>query len=394
MNSLYTNVDYSIAQNSAQFLPKIQPARSFSAMLATQGDQPSPQSATGSSSSQPSSLVHLGSISKDKPTISHLLINHPEYKSRCWSIVHDPINQDKPFRSLLPDQDVWLDPRTLELVLDKETRQPNQDRTAGMGASQSENLYTAPKADTSLTGQELASGLNHAQEQNKPDRFAQPPNSLLAPAFSFASPTLENQPGATTTTTMALSQAVAAYRGQPYSSLDCYELVVQGLKDMGIQYSGRQGLQKALITQARANNLPLNAYLTGEGLIDSLGRSVAQQTIMPAPANIGQQTQDLLTDLQGHLEPGLILSFSTQYHGHTGVISVHQDQWTFINSGRIDNSVHPGENGKQVGEEDLFQELKNWLQKAADNKTHLQVTLGRLEQEKLASFSKPIHEQA
>jgi hypothetical protein len=90
----------------------------------------------------------------------------------------------------------------------------------------------------------------------------------------------------------------------------------------------------------------------------------------------------------------MILSFSTRNRGHTGVISFHQGQWTFINSGQIDNSVHPGENGQQVGEEGLGQELANWIERAARENSELQITVGRLEPEKLASYQSPGNRRA
>ena len=330
---------------------------------------------------QKQSLVHLGSLSPAQPTVSHLIVDHPEYKQDCWSIVHDPINSNKHFRELPASQDVWLNPATREIIFEPD-QQHNGSRTAKMDAPEAtvatQSQETAsPTVYTSKTQEEVTDQDHHVQAA---------PSSFLAPAFSFTSPTLEDREQSALTSSQALSQAVAAYQGQPYSDLDCYELVVQGLKDLGIQYSGQQGLQNALIQEAKANNLPLNALLTGEGLISSLGSPIAESQISPHKDEILSQAEGLLASWQDRLEPGMIISFSTQSRGHTGVLSRHGNRWTFINSGRIDNSVHPGEDGQQVGEEDLLQELANWMHRAADEDSQVQITVGRLEQEKVASY--------
>lgn len=330
---------------------------------------------------QKQSLVHLGRLSPAQPTVSHLIVNHPEHKEDCWSIVHDSINSNKHFRQLPANQDVWLNPATREIVFD-----PDQQHN-GSQAAQMQVPETVPALGREKTSSPTAYTSAHQEAATEQDRHVQPaPSSFLAPAFSFTSPTLEDREQSALTSTQALSKAVAAYRGQPYSELDCYELVVQGLKDLGVQYSGQQGLQNALIQEAKANNLPLNALLTGEGLISSLGNPVAESRVTPHKDEIDSQAKDLLASWQDRLEPGMIVSFSTQSRGHTGVLSSHEDRWTFINSGRIDNSVHSGEDGQQVGEEDMLRELVNWMHRAADDKSHLQVTVGRLEQEKIASY--------
>jgi hypothetical protein len=319
------------------------------------------------------------------------LVNHPEYGSECWSIVHNPINQNKPFRCLLPDQDVWLDPATMEVVLDhRHNPVPERKEESKVSA-----VPEQPKKITDVpeTMQEIKSS---ASNNGGTEHLV--PSTILAPAFSFTSPTLEQrgQPVAFSQSLpqTSLSQAVAAYRGQPYSSMDCYELVVQGLRDLGVQYSGQQGLQHALIREAKAKNLPLNALLTGEGLTSSLGRTIAELQVTPEDNGLSEQAEQVLASIQSRLEPGMILSFSTRNRGHTGVISFHQGQWTFINSGQIDNSVHPGEKGQLVGEEGLSQELANWIERAARENSELQITVGRLEPEKLASYHSPAKRRA
>ncbi|MGM0539892.1 MAG: hypothetical protein ACQERT_11885 [Thermodesulfobacteriota bacterium] len=385
MNTLYTAIQNQPGDAHGVPAPrKALSGRFQSALWAEQA-----QTAAAESEKKNPSLVHLGQLSAEDPTVSHLLVRNPDYTSDCWSIVHNSMNQTKSFRQLLPGQDVWLNPDTQEIILDGE-RQDSGHMDADI-----KNASRAPDRAPENDPFNGSSSDNSTKPPESPDYPARPtPADFLSPAFSFTDPTLEdkNQPQASSA--FSLSQAVAAYRGQPYSSLDCYELVVQGLKDLGLKYSGQQGLQKALIQEAKANNLPLNALLTGEGLISSLGQPVAETSFTPEKDGVRQQAEKVLASWQDRLEPGMILSFSTRNRGHTGVLSSHQNQLTFINSGQIDNSIHPGENGQQVGEEDLLNELVNWMQRAAEEKSHLQITVGRLEKEKIAAYQSPASRKA
>jgi hypothetical protein len=83
------------------------------------------------------------------------------------------------------------------------------------------------------------------------------------------------------------------------------------------------------------------------------------------------------------LSEGLILSFSTPTRGHTGIVSRQGEDWTYINSGLIDNQVSPGRVSERVGEEFLKKEIKNWFVLAADRKEPLTVTLGHLDKDQL-----------
>jgi hypothetical protein len=78
------------------------------------------------------------------------------------------------------------------------------------------------------------------------------------------------------------------------------------------------------------------------------------------------------------LQKGLILSFSTPTRGHTGVVSRQGDEWTYINSGLIDNQVTSGRISERVGEEHLKAEIKNWLTLAEDRNESITVTLGQV----------------
>jgi hypothetical protein len=64
-------------------------------------------------------------------------------------------------------------------------------------------------------------------------------------------------------------------------------------------------------------------------------------------------------------------------------VSQQNNQWTFINSGRLDNPVVSNNVRRGVGEEILHEEIRNWFRLAQARKETLSVTLGRLEQEKI-----------
>lgn len=65
-------------------------------------------------------LVHLGVISSSHPTVSHLLIKHPEYGKDCWKIIHSDINKDKPYTRIPEGTHICLDPKSKEIIWDYE----------------------------------------------------------------------------------------------------------------------------------------------------------------------------------------------------------------------------------------------------------------------------------
>ncbi|MCF8030963.1 MAG: hypothetical protein K9K39_08720 [Desulfohalobiaceae bacterium] len=290
-------------------------------------------------------LVRLGTITEETPTVSHMLMQYSGDSEQCWDIVHDPVNRDKPFRDMSRGETVWLDPGSKEIVFGEN---PGAEPNAAHGSP-------SPAPDT-------VSDLFH-DEQSRTS-------------------------GMPTLSTGNLNQAVTSYSGTPYSRLDCYELVVQGLKDMGVDYSGRKGLQHQLMQRARQEERAPNAYLTGEGLIRSLGSRVFQQDVSGISHPEGT-ARELMRSLGNRLEPGMILSLSTPSGGHTGVISRKDGQWTFINSGRIQHAVD-GENIRHgVAEEDLHSELAGWLERAGEKGQSLSISVGRLSPDKLSRFTDP-----
>lgn len=60
--------------------------------------------------------ILLGTISADLPTVSHLLVRHPEYGAACWEIIHAANNRDKPYTRIPPGTEIYLDPSTREIT--------------------------------------------------------------------------------------------------------------------------------------------------------------------------------------------------------------------------------------------------------------------------------------
>jgi len=314
----------------------------------------------GSSSDAPSGcgrtgagLIHIGTISRENPTASHLLISHPDLRNDCWEIIHSEANAQKAFRTLHEGEDIFIDPATREVVWDRREVSLSQSAASGMAVS------SKPVPGEFVVAQERTSS-----EQTK---------NITAGIASA-------DPGSG-----SLAAVLSQHIGTPYERLDCYELVVEGLKEMGVRYGGKGGLQTHLIHAAVEKGLPMNAYLTGNGLIEASSTTVFDRTITGRDG-AQRRAAEIWKDLEPRLEQGLIVSFSTGDKGHTGVVSRYNDTWTFLNSGDIDNDVRSTVRRKGVGEEDLKSEISNWLRRARQSGDPLRIALGRLDRGKLASF--------
>jgi hypothetical protein len=84
-------------------------------LFARQFDQMLEKSAYGQSAKarQP---VHLGTITRDQPTVSHLLADHQSYGSECWEIIHSGQNHNKPYTRIPEGTEIFLDPQTREIT--------------------------------------------------------------------------------------------------------------------------------------------------------------------------------------------------------------------------------------------------------------------------------------
>lgn len=309
------------------------PGTSFEALLSRAGGEQGV-------AEQDNGLIRLGSLSRENPTVSHLIMNNPQLREKCWEIVHDPVNRDKPFRDMQRGDTIWIDPQSREIV--REAQNPGEARPANDSTTAASSL----SLDSGSSGHSFPSLQQPSQD---------------------------------------LEQAMQRYMGAPYSRYDCYELVVQGLQDIGLRYYGEEGLQNDLIHSALGEDKSLNANLTGEGLIRSLSERVLhrnyEQVQQPE-----QKAHELMRSLEEELEQGMLFSVSLDDRGHTGVVSKHEDRWTLINSGRTEYSVRGGLTQHGVDEEDLHRELSKWFRRAGERGQSLSVSLGKLSQERLGQY--------
>jgi hypothetical protein len=282
----------------------------------------------------------LGEISKSHPTVSHLLIDHPEYQKSCWKIIHSEQNRHKPYTKIVEGTKIYINATNLDISWDK---------------------VTAKTDDREM----LEPNILQSEIQTDND------TSLKVNSFS------EN-----------FVDAVKQSLGEKYDQIDCYELVVQGLRKLGYRYGGYGGIKETLINMALSKGESINTYLSGEGLIEASGTPQYVKSI-----DVFSDHQDnanaIMKEMLPVIKPGQILSFSTPSRGHTGIIASKGDQWTYVNSGILDNNVNRSVQRKGVGEESLPLEILNWVKIAARKKESLIITLGRLDEEKLEKY-KPI----
>lgn len=301
-------------------------------------------------------LVHLGVISRENPTVSHLLISHPDYGGDCWKIIHSEVNAQKAFRSIREGEDIFIDPVTREVVWGRgphfRPEKPSPERTASAGSP-------PPDPDAVPVRQQPAP-LVTRQKAAGPGR-----SDAVSPA--------------------RLATVLERHIGTSYERLNCYELVVAGLEEMGVRYGGPGGMQNYLINAAVSQGLPMNAYLTGNGLIEASAATVYDRTFSRVSGS-RNEAEELWNEIEPCLEKGLILSFSTGERGHTGVVSRYGETWTFLNSGDMDHDVRSATRRKGVGEEDLRSEIENWIRRAGRRGKPLRIALGRLTPHKLAAF--------
>ncbi len=299
----------------------------------------------GKQNSSKTPPVSLGTINSETPTVSHLLKNHPDYKDTIWKTLALEVNQGKSFNQIPTGTRIYIDSQSGSITWDG----------------------TPPPPKTQ-------------QFDNSPLPGPAGKTPFLAP------------PSKADENSANLTDAVQPYIGKSYKEIDCYALLVEGLKNMGIPYSGKTGLQGTLISMAKAKGLPANAYLNGEGIVEAAGSKVLSHSVNNVE-NWTEEAGKVINRMSGLLQKGQILSFSTPTRGHTGIISQHNNQWTFINSGRMDNPVEKAASSREVGEEDLIHEIENWFKTAKRNNEPLLVTLGQLEADKIRNRFNPDFQQ-
>ncbi len=362
------------------------------------------------------SAVFLGQISKSSPTVSHLMVKNRQIGNRSWDIIHSPINRNKSYTSIRPGTEIFLDPSNNEIFLGKNelsslAKSSKVSPISSPARKAAANISLGTLGSDALTVSHLLARSEFSDEKwqilslpvNANKNFRHIPAGSpvhinretkeicwdAAPSPSNPPPTLFAEEKIATLPTQKaenLSTAVRQFIGTPYSKIDCYGLVVRGLKNIGIQYEGKNGLYHRLTDMAKARGLAPNAYLTGEGLVAAAGSRVLYEAfpVITRPDFAARQT---LEKMSGLLERGQILSFSTPTRGHTGIISRQPDgEWTFINSGRMDHPVTPTQTSKEVGEEALLAELTNWFRLARQRRESLTVTLGTIDPGRIRSL--------
>ncbi len=365
--------------------------------------------------------IKLGSLSGNNKSVAQLLLNNPELKAKTWSIIHNPVNRNKAFNQIAAGKTIyfnqktqelhWSDSRNTRLLNPSAINLDQDDRTTGV-AQTAQTKHTA----TSDTGQKLVLGQinqtnptisnllsqqNHYRSQrwdiihsevNKDKEFTKIPTDTVIYIDSKTKELSWNQTAHNNVVENTdnkkilaekLDDAVKPFMGTEYKHLDCYTLVVNGLENMGIRYRGKGSISSQLLQRAELDGRSSHAYFTGEGLTEALGNKVYTKAISKIE-NIPQQSQSVFQEMKNLMQKGDILSFSLKTRGHTGIISHNNEQWTYINSGRMDHSISNSAPRHGVGEESLLSEINNWIKLAQKNNEALQITVGRLDKQKLA----------
>ncbi len=385
----------------------------------------------------------LGTISNQTPTVSELVMNDHRLRSRGWDIINAEINAEKPWTSIPTGTAVYYHPATRELLWKGAGSGPEAageaaelqrveaaHQAAGREAETEETVLGTLSAATPTVSHLLAasplkekmwqilnlpvntardfsaipagavihynssSGELHWQNPQQSRSLVKdgagnrdlPPSAPLFPSIATREPAAEETPSPSRQQPVDLSAAVRQFIGTPYTEMDCYSLVVKGLKSLGVRYGGEHGLYRQLTAKAKAQGLPENAFLNGEGLVAATGRRVLHHSFprVADPATAASRTFDTMKQV---LAKGQILSFSTPTRGHTGIIAQqHNGEWTFINSGRMDHPITQTRTSREVGEERLVDELQNWFALARRRNEPLTITLGQVEQERMAAL--------
>lgn len=125
-----------------------QAGQSRASAFARQFDQMLEKSAYGQSA-EARHPVYLGTITREQPTVSHVLAGHEGYGNDCWEIIHSGQNQDKPYTRIPEGTEIFLDPQTREITWEGD-HVPGHDRSSlpadGFAASQAYGFGDAPNS--------------------------------------------------------------------------------------------------------------------------------------------------------------------------------------------------------------------------------------------------------
>ncbi len=423
-----SNINNDLRNNMSRPAPvPIVPGDNFQKILQSQKNKTVPISLpSGNADQKLDHKVFLGVINKNHPTVSHLLTQSQAFKEEAWNILLSDINKDKPFNKIPKGSEIEINQQTNEITWHKATKKPptmNAEILAKQDLNDNGEIiigqichkmptvshllrhnklyhddawniilsdinrdkpFTSLRSGTTITINPKTFELSF---NNNGHKIAHSPKTINPAAQEILHIANNNFLAANKNFSQHLVESVRPYIGRPYKQIDCYGLLVRGLKNQGIQYGGTGGLRESLEQIALQHGRPLNAYQNGEGLIKAAGKTIFARSFnqVTQPNNLAKQT---FTEINPHLQEGMILSFSTPSRGHTGIIACHKGQWTYINSGLIDHQVNPGNLSRGVGEEVLEGEIADWFNLAKDRKESLQVTMGMLDENKLRFFNK------
>ena len=326
---------------------------------------------TASENSSDNQRICLGRLSPEYPTVSHLLYAS-SHKDKCWNILACEVNADKPFTRIPSGTTIFMDIHTSEILWGSAVSESP--------ANMLNEKKQIPENKPSVTAMSPDRNMDVGEENT--------PSDCLSENVEEKTPILSSvMPEKLPPSSPGLDQAVGAFIGTSYSRMNCYELVVGGLKRMGVQYGGAHGLSRHLVQQAYREGKSSYSLHSGEGLIRAIGSDVFMETI-PRVTRVNSQARTVMKKMTDVLQEGQILSFSTPTRGHTGVISKKGENWTFINSGVMDHNMAGKNGGKAVGEERLNDEIKNWLRRAQKEGNGLTITLGEVDSAKLSRFQR------
>ncbi len=128
--------------------------------------------------------ICLGTVnSKTNPTVSHLLIKHPDYGQDCWQTIHSDINANKKYTKIPSGTKIYLNPKTNELSWSTETNSANSaahdsDKThlSTFGPGQKANSRTISSYYTKDCGLGVSAEIGQqiqmaSQRHNVPERL-------------------------------------------------------------------------------------------------------------------------------------------------------------------------------------------------------------------------------
>ncbi|MCF8106399.1 MAG: lytic transglycosylase domain-containing protein [Desulfohalobiaceae bacterium] len=137
-------------------------------------------------------LIELGTITANKPTVSHLLIDYAHHGPDCWEIVHSEINADKPYTRIPAGTRVFLEPDSKEIIWEGPERDSSlQGLTPAAGSEAPEPLQTRIAdeplhlPDSSLSPRTFGLGETSSLSQNREQALIERAVDLAAARYEL-----------------------------------------------------------------------------------------------------------------------------------------------------------------------------------------------------------------